>query len=157
MDVARAAQALTVILSRRRGISVSLKKMTRHNRGRRAGRSLPRLSRRGYRPVTLVPSCASSWLSNRIVTSPWPSYQKNDYQIIVRVERFDGELGGEVVLRGLWSILDSEGQNELTREVFEFKANAADLTYQEMVAAMSQLTVQLAGQLADGVISEEAK
>jgi uncharacterized lipoprotein YmbA len=95
--------------------------------------------------------------SNRIVTSPWPSYQKNDYQIVIRVERFDGELGGEVVLRGLWSILDREGLNELTREVFEFKANAADLTYQEMVAAMSQLTVQLAGQLADGVIAEEAR
>ncbi len=95
--------------------------------------------------------------SNRIVTSPWPSYQKNDYQIIVRVERFDGELGGEVVLRGLWSILDSEGLNELSREVFEFKANAAELTYQEMVAAMSQLTVQLADQLADGVIAQESK
>jgi uncharacterized lipoprotein YmbA len=95
--------------------------------------------------------------SNRIVTSPWPSYQKNDYQIIVRVERFDGELGGEVVLRGLWSLLDSEGLNELNREVFEFKTSTTDSTYQEMVAAMSQLTVQLADQLADGIIVQESK
>ena len=96
-------------------------------------------------------------LSNRVVVSPWPSYQKNDYQIVVRVERFDGELGGEVVLRGLWSLLDSEGLNELNREVFEFKENTADLTYQEMVAAMSRLTVQLADQLADGIIAQESK
>ena len=96
-------------------------------------------------------------LSNRVVVSPWPSYQKNDYQIVVRVERFDGELGGEVVLRGLWSLLDSEGLNELNREVFEFKESTADLTYQEMVAAMSRLTVQLADQLADGVIAQESK
>ena len=95
--------------------------------------------------------------SNRIVTSPWPSYQKNDYQIIIRVERFDGELGGEVILRGLWSLLDSEGLNELNREVFEFKASTTDLTYQEMVAAMSQLTVQLADQVADGIIAQESK
>jgi hypothetical protein len=95
--------------------------------------------------------------SNRIVVSPWPSYQKNDYQIIIRVERFDGELGGEVVLRGLWSLLDSEGLNELNREVFEFKASTTDLTYQEMVAAMSQLTVQLADLLADGIIAQESK
>ena len=95
--------------------------------------------------------------SNRVVVSPWPSYQKNDYQVVVRVERFDGELGGEVVLRGLWSLLDSEGLNELNREVFEFKENTADLTYQEMVAAMSRLTVQLADQLADGIIAQESK
>ena len=95
--------------------------------------------------------------SNQVVVSPWPSYRKIDYQIRIRVERFDGELGGEVVLRGLWSILDGERTKELNSNVFEFKMNTVDLTYQEMVAAMSQLTVQLAAQLADGVIAEEAK
>jgi uncharacterized lipoprotein YmbA len=95
--------------------------------------------------------------SNRIVVSPWPSYRKNDYQVIVRVVRFDGELGGEVVLRGLWTVLDGDMTKELNRQVFEFKVNTVDSTYQEMVTAMSQLTVQLAGQLADGVIAEEAR
>jgi len=95
--------------------------------------------------------------SNRVVTSPWPSYRKNDYQVITRVERFDGELGGEVVLRGLWSLLDGDGTKELNRQVFEFKTNTADLTYQQMAEAMSRLTVQLAKQLADGVIDQEAK
>jgi uncharacterized lipoprotein YmbA len=73
------------------------------------------------------------------------------------VERFDGELGGEVVLRGLWSLLDGDGTKELNRQVFEFKTNTADLTYQQMAEAMSRLTVQLAQQLADGVINQEAK
>jgi uncharacterized lipoprotein YmbA len=95
--------------------------------------------------------------SNRVVVSPWPSYRKVDYQVIVRVQRFDGELGGEVVLRGLWNLLDGAGENELRREAFEFKVNTADLTYQEMVAAMSGLTVQLTEQLADGIIDQEAK
>jgi uncharacterized lipoprotein YmbA len=95
--------------------------------------------------------------SNRVVVSPWPSYRKIDYQVIVRVVRFDGELGGEVVLRGLWNLLDGAGENELRREAFEFKVNTADLTYQEMVAAMSGLTVQLTEQLADGIIDQEAK
>jgi hypothetical protein len=95
--------------------------------------------------------------SNRVVVSPWPSYRKIDYQVIVRVVRFDGELGGEVVLRGLWNLLDGAGENELKREVFEFKVNTADLTYQEMVAAMSGLTVQLTAQVADGIIDQEAR
>lgn len=95
--------------------------------------------------------------SNRIVVSPWPSYRKNDYQIIIRVARFDGELGGDVVLAGLWSLLDAQGDNELNREVFAFKTKTADTTYQEMVEAMSRLTVQLSEQLADGVINQESQ
>jgi uncharacterized lipoprotein YmbA len=95
--------------------------------------------------------------SNRVAVSPWPSYRKTDYQITIVVERFDGELGGEVVLRGLWNILDGEGESELTRKVFEFKANTTDLTYQDMAEAMSRLTVQLADQLADGIIDQESR
>ena len=106
--------------------------------------------------LLIVTQLSQSLQSNRIVTSPWPSYRKNDYQIIVRVQRFDGELGGEVVLRGLWSLLDGDGTEELNRQVFEFKTGTADLTYQEMVAAMSRLTVQLSEQLVDGIIDQQA-
>lgn len=107
--------------------------------------------------LLIVAQLSQHLQSNRVVTSPWPSYRKNDYQVITRVERFDGELGGEVVLRGLWSLLDGDGTKELNRQVFEFKTNTADLTYQQMAEAMSRLTVQLAQQLADGVINQEAK
>ena len=96
-------------------------------------------------------------LSNRILASPWESYRIHDYQVKIRVLRFDGPLGGEIVLRGVWSLLDAAGQNELSGEVFEFKANAVDSTYKEMVATMSQLTVQLAGQLTDAIIAQESR
>jgi len=95
--------------------------------------------------------------SNRIVVSPWPSYRKMDYQVRTRIQRFDGELGGEVVLRGLWSLLDGDGTKELHSQVFEFKTNTVDLSYQEMVAAMSRLVVQLAQQQADGIIEKELR
>ena len=106
----------------------------------------------------LIATQLSQYLqSNRVVVSPWPSYRKNDYQVIVRVARFDGELGGDVVLAGLWSLLDAQGETELNREVFAFKTKTADSTYQEMVEAMSRLTVQLTEQLADGIIDQESK
>ena len=95
--------------------------------------------------------------SNRVVTSPWPTYVKNDYQITILVSRFDGELGGEVVLKGLWNILDGEGEKKLGGQVFEFKTNTADSTYQAMVESMSQLTAQLAEQLVDGIIDQESR
>lgn len=100
--------------------------------------------------------------SNRVVTSPWASFRKLDYQATIRVERFDGVLGGEAVLRGVWGLLDANGQNELRREVFEFKASAAgssqeaDSSYKELVAAMSQLAVQLADQIAKGILEQES-
>jgi hypothetical protein len=107
--------------------------------------------------LLIVTQLSQQLQSNRVVTSPWSSYRKIDYQVKTRLERFDGELGGEVVLRGLWSLLDGDGTKELRRQVFEFKTNTVDLTYQEMVAAMSRLTVQLGEQLADGIIDQEAK
>jgi len=107
--------------------------------------------------LLIVTQLSQHLQSNRVVVSPWPSYRKNDYQVIVRVQRFDGALGGEVVLRGLWSLLDGEATKELNRQVFEFKTNTVDLTYQEMVTAMSRLTVQLSEQLADGIIDLEAR
>ena len=95
--------------------------------------------------------------SNRVVTSPWPSFVKNDYQVIILVSRFDGELGGEVVLKGLWQILEGEDDKPLDKQVFEFKTNTTDSSYQAMVEAMSQLTVQLTEQLTDGIINQESK
>jgi hypothetical protein len=98
--------------------------------------------------------------SNRVVISPWPSFRKIDYQAIIRVERFDGALGGEAVLRGVWSLLDATGQQELRREAFEFKAKAAGTStleassYEGLVAALSRLTVQLADQMAKGILEQ---
>jgi uncharacterized lipoprotein YmbA len=76
------------------------------------------------------------------------------------VERFDGALGGEAVLRGVWSLLDATGQQELRREAFEFKAKAAGTStleassYEGLVAALSRLTVQLADQMAKGILEQ---
>jgi uncharacterized lipoprotein YmbA len=100
---------------------------------------------------------SQSLQSNRVVVSPWASFRKIDYQALVRVERFDGALGGEAVLRGVWSLLDADGQKELRREAFEFKASAAGTStlaassYADLVAALSRLTVQLAEQIANGI------
>jgi uncharacterized lipoprotein YmbA len=105
---------------------------------------------------------SQSLKSNRVVVSPWDSYRKVDYQTLVRVQRFDGVLGGEAVLRGVWSLLDATGQNELRREAFEFKtmvggsSAAADASYGGLVAALSRLTVQLAEQMAKGILEQES-
>lgn len=86
--------------------------------------------------------------TDNVLISPWPSYTKNDYQVKININRFDGELGGEIVLSGSWNLLNSEGNEELVRETFTYKTQAAGITYNDMIAALSSLTVQLAEQIA---------
>jgi len=93
--------------------------------------------------------------SNRVITSPWSSYQKNDYQIKIHVQRFDGVLGGEAVFRGTWSLLDATGKNVLSNESFSYSAKTADNTYKEMVATLSQLTLQLVDEMASSITARE--
>ena len=54
-------------------------------------------------------------------------------------------------------MLNGDGTKELNSQVFEFKTNTVDLSYQEMVAAMSRLAVQLAQQQADAIIEQKTR
>ena len=93
--------------------------------------------------------------TDRVVISPWSSYRKNDYQLKIHVERFDGELGGTVVLTGAWSLLNAKGNKELVRKAFTFKAQASGKDYSDMVAIFSKLTLQLAEQIANFIAAQK--
>lgn len=95
--------------------------------------------------------------TDRVVISPWSSYRKNDYQVKLNIDHFDGELGGEMVLSGVWSLLNAEGNKELTREAFTYKTKASDKNYSDMVAALSNLIVQLSEQIANVISSRKVK
>jgi uncharacterized lipoprotein YmbA len=95
--------------------------------------------------------------TDRVFISPWSSYRKNDYQVKIHINRFDGELGGEMVLSGAWSLWSAEGSKELTREAFTYKTQASGKNYSDMVAALSQLTVQLSEQIANVISSQKVK
>jgi len=89
--------------------------------------------------------------TGQVVISPWSSYTNNDYQVRISIDRFDGERGGEVILNGFWSLLNGEGKNELIREAFTFKEQAASIEYDDMVVTLSHLTVQLAEKISDAI------
>ncbi len=86
--------------------------------------------------------------TDRVVVSPWPAYIKNNYQVKLYIEHFDGQLGGEMVLSGAWSLLNGRGNKELAWKSFTFRTTAASATYSDMIAALSALTVQLADRIA---------
>ena len=93
--------------------------------------------------------------SNRIYANPQRTNKKSDYQVKVFIIRFDGELGGEVALRGAWSLLSGQGEQELGREIFVLSTQAKGTSYSDMVAALSDLAVQLSEKIANGITAQE--
>ena len=94
--------------------------------------------------------------SDDVVASPWESYRKNNYQVKILIDRFDGFLGGEVVLSGVWRLLDASGKKSLSTEMFRFNVNATDKSYKTMVVELSKLTVQLAEQVTNSIVVSES-
>ncbi len=90
--------------------------------------------------------------TNRVVVSPWLAYTKHDYQIRVQINRLDGELGGEMVMSGVWSLFPAKEHKELLREAFLFKTTTKRKSYRDMAVAFSNLTTQLSEKMADAII-----
>ncbi len=86
--------------------------------------------------------------TRHITLSPWLANVRNDYQVKVDFSRFDGSLGGEVVVGGVWRLLDGKTGEELSRQPFRYSKVAPGPGFQDLVATLNALTHQLAGDMA---------
>jgi len=86
--------------------------------------------------------------TDRVSLYPWPRHRELDYQLRIDVLRFDGQLGGQVVLEGSWTLLDAEGRKELSHRAFRLNDAGAGADHRAMVRAMSRLVVRLADDIA---------
>ena len=86
--------------------------------------------------------------TDNISVSPWPAHVKNDYQLRIRFSRFDGALGGEIVISGTWHLLDRNGTQALAKRSFRYAEHARGPEYTDMIASLNRLTRQLAADIA---------
>jgi uncharacterized lipoprotein YmbA len=98
-------------------------------------------------PRVLAENVAALWKTDRVAIFPWDPEQAVRYQIVVNVMRFDGAMGGDVVLDARWRILATDGK--------ELAANRSVLTqptggtgYPAAVAAMSRALAALSRKIA---------
>jgi uncharacterized protein len=70
-------------------------------------------------------------------------------QVGVEVQRFDGVLGGEVVLSGRWSILSGGGREALAIQGFSLQEQTESESYADLVAAMSRAIAELSRVIAE--------
>ncbi len=81
--------------------------------------------------ATLVPS-------QRVAVYPWKRTTPIDYQVVVKVIRFDRTVGGESVLNTRWSIFSGAGKQELVTRESSYTDNPAGADYPATVAALNQ-------------------
>jgi uncharacterized lipoprotein YmbA len=84
--------------------------------------------------------------TDRVFLAPWPRTAAVDYQVLVEVARFDGTLGGEVVLAARWSLADANG-TELLMQPFRMTAPTEGADYEAMVMAMSRTLDRLSQEI----------
>ncbi len=85
--------------------------------------------------------------TDHIAVYPWPRSTTIDYQIMVDVTRFDGEMGGEVLLLVRWSIVGNDGK-ELVKKKSRFKQQVASSDYEATVTAMRRALEALSREMA---------
>ena len=74
-----------------------------------------------------------------------------DFQIIINVREFDGELGGNVILNASWTVVGKAKNKSIIarKSVLTEKSNGT--TYQHYVAAQSRLLARLSQEIANEI------
>jgi uncharacterized lipoprotein YmbA len=93
--------------------------------------------------------------TDRIVFFPWRRRPNLDYQIVVDVMRFEGDLGGEASLIAHYYILHvGESEEEVRRMGIwksSFSRQTKDDSYQALVSAMSELVGDFSREVAEKI------
>ena len=89
--------------------------------------------------------------ASRVTVYPWDRSTDIDYQVVVKVLRFDRSAGGDAVLKARWSITGPTPENaRLTGEFSHNKRPAGD-EYRATVEAMNQLLGEFSREVAAAI------
>ncbi len=83
-----------------------------------------------------------------IAVYPDPGLFPLQYKVLMNVERFDGELGDEVLLRIRWLIVSTSTGEALTVRYETFREPMASRSYENLVEAYGQLLARLSRAIA---------
>jgi len=77
--------------------------------------------------------------AKRVVVYPWDRPTEIDYQVVVKVLRFDRSVGGDAVLRVRWSIKSPSNGNELLARETSYARRPTGEGYKATVEAMNSV------------------
>lgn len=86
--------------------------------------------------------------TERVFVYPWRRENRVNYQVTVKVIRFDRQVEGDSVLTVRWRILGADNREELRVQTATYTAPAAGSDYPATVAAMNQTLTTLSRDIA---------
>jgi uncharacterized lipoprotein YmbA len=89
--------------------------------------------------------------SGRIAVFPWSRFVPTDYQVAVRVIRFDGKPGESASLVARWSILKKQAKEVLVVESSSFTEPTGKHGYKALVSAQSRTVEALSREIAAAI------
>jgi uncharacterized lipoprotein YmbA len=92
--------------------------------------------------------------SKKIHTYPWKRSTPIDYQVTVKITRFDHAEGGETALHARWNILSGDGGTELLSRETHYAGHPDGVGYAAIVAAMNRAWAQFSRDVADAIRSQ---
>jgi uncharacterized lipoprotein YmbA len=94
--------------------------------------------------------------TDRVLRFPWHTGSDLDYRIPIRVERFDGELGAEVMLVVRWKLFREGQRGALAQGHTRIERPTEGASHRSLVKAMSAAMADLSRELAAAVRQAEA-
>ncbi|MFO1154931.1 MAG: PqiC family protein [Rhodospirillales bacterium] len=107
-------------------------------------------------PRVLIDNVAAGLPQDRVVGFPRVSGTSFDYRIAVDITRFDADPSGTATLVAHWQIYDRVARRALLVTDDTFVRQAANTSYEAIVAAMSGTLADLSDRLADDVAATTA-
>ena len=100
---------------------------------------------------TLIYNLMSRLNTDRIVPYPWSRRYDPEFQVTVRLIRFDGVLGENAFMEGIWRVLDADKGCELAADRFSLVTETGGPGYPALVSAMSRTVADLSQIIAERV------
>jgi len=92
--------------------------------------------------------------SKKVHTYPWKRSTALDYQVVVKITRFDHTEGGETALHARWNILSGDGNTELLSRETRYVDHPDGPGYAATVAAMNRALAQFSRDVANTISSQ---
>ena len=89
--------------------------------------------------------------TDRVMLFPWKGPLAIEYQVVVDVTHFLGEIGGETSLVALWSIVGKNGQEVLLSQKSNLREPTGTQGYAALAAAMSHSLGALSREIAAAI------
>lgn len=91
--------------------------------------------------------------TDQVALYPWRRSVPVQYQVLLDVIRFDGELGGDAMLTARWTVLEERDRKKkvLAKKKSTFREPTGAKSYEALVSAQSRTVAALSREIAEGI------